>query len=192
MRKLLLSLIVVAALLTSFSAVAEDQSPTGCAQIPCAGDLAKKPFSTGIFIGFSALDYTANGGYSTVAFAMEIPFEYTFVVGPGNLALHVAFLLHAKSGYTAITFPFGARYKMQILQKYPLYVYPLFDIGPAIGIYSGNSTAGGWVRFGGGVSYLVLPWLEVQFEPLGLGAVFDGNGNNAFVYTFLLGAQAHF
>jgi hypothetical protein len=191
MRKLLLSVIVVAALLTSFSAVAEDQSLTGCAQIPCAGDLAKHPWSSGIFIGFSALDYTGNGGYSTVAFAMEIPLEYAFVVGPGNLVAHFSFMLDAKSGFTSITFPFGARYKMQILQKYPLYVYPLFDIGPAISIVNSNSKAGGWIRFGGGVSYLVLPWLEVQFEPLGLGAVFDAN-NSAFVYTFLLGAQAHF
>jgi hypothetical protein len=178
MRKLLLPLFVVAVLLTSVTASAQ----------PWAGDMAKKPWSTGLLIGMSV--GSANGG-SGAAFAMEIPLEYTFAVGPGNLALHFSFLLHAAKDVVVISFPLGARYKMQVLQKVPLYVYPLFDIGPSVIIVNSVSAAAGWIRFGGGVSYMVIPWLELMFEPLGLGAGFTKDGGG-FVYTLLVGAQAHF
>jgi hypothetical protein len=173
MRKLLLSLVVVLILLMSVSAGAQN-----------AGDLAQKPWSAGLLIGFST--FAHDGSYTT--FTMEIPVEYTFVLGPGNLAAHFSFMLHAKDNYTAITLPLGARYKIHIT-NYPLYVYPLFDIGPSFVTDGGH--AFGWIRFGGGVSYMVHPNIELMFQPLGLGAAFDSDFS-LFVYNFLLGAQGRF
>jgi hypothetical protein len=188
MRKLILSFVVVAALLTSFSVVAEEPPPTGCAQIPCAGDLAKHPFSAGVLIGATSITYTSsNYDFSWALFGLEIPFEYTFVVGPGNLVAHIAFKLDARSDQVLIGIPMGARYKMQFF-NFPLYFYPLFDIGPAFDTKGPNKQNWGMIRFGAGVSYLVLPYLEVMMEPLGLGAIFNTN-YSGFVYTFLAGAQ---
>lgn len=191
MRKLLLSVIVVAAMLTSFSAVAEQPPPTECAQIPCAGDLAKHPFSAGLLIGATSYTYLSNNlsienGY----FGMEIPFEYTFVVGPGNLVAHIAFKLDARADSVIISIPMGARYKMKFF-KFPLYFYPLFDIGPAFEVKAGTKPTFGMIRFGAGASYLITPNIELMMEPLGLGGFFNGDFSG-FEYTFLAGAQFRF
>jgi hypothetical protein len=183
MRKLLPLLVVIATLFTSFKAAAQDP-----------GEMANKPFSTGALIGFSAFE-------GDVAFALEIPLEYGIVVGPGNLILHIGFLLNAGDG-TGIAIPMGVRYKIHITE-YPLYVYPLFDIGPAF--YTAGGDPFGYFRIGGGISYMVHPMVELIFQPLGLGAVFGGEQSSvnifgyrrsvdmtAFVYNFEVGAQLHF
>jgi hypothetical protein len=175
MRKMSLSLVVVAILLFSVSASAQS-----------AGDLAKNPWSAGVLIGVGV--QAANGG-SGAAFAMELPFEYTFVLGPGNLVPHFGFMLLAgEASYVAIGLPMGVRYKMQIT-KYPIYVWPLFDIGP--GFVTEGGGAFGMIRFGGGASYLVHPNIELIFQPLALGATF-ASGGGAFLYNFLVGAQGRF
>jgi hypothetical protein len=169
MRKLLPLLVVVATLFTSFKAAAQDP-----------GEMAKKPFSTGALIGFSV-------GGGNAAFALEIPIEYGIVAGPGNLIIHVGMLLNAGDA-TAIAIPMGLRYKVHVTE-YPLYVYPLFDIGPLFFTQTGGPTLG-YFRIGGGISYLVHPMIELLFQPLGLGAWFGDS--TEFVYNFLVGAQLHF
>ena len=81
------------------------------------------------------------------------------------------------------------------ITKHPLYVGPTFDIGPIFGVstggWSGANTVGGMIRFGGIVSYLVHPNVELFFQPVGLGASFTSNGG-LFAYTMLLGGQYRF
>ncbi len=104
------------------------------------------------------------------------------------LAIHGGFLLAAHQYFVGIGFPIGARYKIRIT-KYLLYVGPTFDIGPIFGV--STSSAGGMLRIGGIVSYLVNQDIELFFQPIGLGAYF-GAGGGAFAYTMLLGAQYRF
>ncbi|MBM4372192.1 MAG: hypothetical protein FJ098_11090, partial [Deltaproteobacteria bacterium] len=134
-----------------------------------AASLSDKPNSVGLGIGLSTFDEWAS-------FALEIPYEYTFKAGPGELALHLGFLLGAREGAVSIGLPFGARYKFHIT-KYPLYVGPTFDIGPVfmVGDYA-KGTVGGMLRFGGIVSYLVHPNVEMFLQPVGLGAYFNADG----------------
>ncbi|MFH1533162.1 MAG: hypothetical protein ABIK09_20740 [Pseudomonadota bacterium] len=152
-----------------------------------AASLTDNPHSVGLGIGLSTYG-------SLATFAMEIPYEYTFKVGPGLLAIHAGFFLAAHQYFVGIGIPIGARYKFQIT-KHPLYVGPTFDIGPIFGVStsgnSGASSAGGLLRIGGIVSYLVHPKVEAFFQPVGIGATF-GAGSGAFSYTMLMGAQYRF
>lgn len=149
-----------------------------------AASLTDNPHSVGLGIGLTTFGAGA-------AFAMEIPYEYTFKAGPGELALHGGFLLAAGTGAVGIGIPLGARYKFHIT-KHPLYIGPTFDIGPLF--FVGNSFggfAGGFIKFGAIVSYLVHPHVELFFQPAGLGATF-GQGFGAFSYSMLAGAQYRF
>lgn len=144
--------------------------------------LADHPWSVGLHLGVMTLD-------SLAVFAMEIPVEYTFELGPGELAPHLGFLLTARKGYTGIGFPIGVRYKLRLLDKYPLYAWPMLDIGPVFVTQTG--TAGGILRVGGGMSYLVHPMVELLIQPLGLGTTFN-SGGAVFMYNLLLGANIRF
>jgi hypothetical protein len=154
------------------------------AESPSIGD---KPWTVGLLLGASV---TGGGILGTVgAFSMEIPIEYDIKVGPGYLAPHFGFMVGAGAGGAAsIGLPMGLRYKIPVA-SFPLYVYPMFDIGPAF-FFPGGS-AWGALRVGGGLSYLVHPYVELVFQPLGLGALFCSAGG-AFWWNMLLGVQAHF
>ena len=167
MRRLMLALVAITVALSATPATAQT--------------LSDKPWSAGLGLGFITLD-------SVAAFAMEIPVEYTFKVGPGELAPHFGFLLAAAKGYTGIALPLGVRYKFRLI-KQPLYLGPLLDLGPTFATKGGG--VGGILRFGAVLSYLVHKNVEVLFQPLGLGAVFSEAGG-VFSYNLLVGAQARF
>jgi len=138
-------------------------------------------------MGFSTITYDGAGTWAS--FSLELPVEYTFKAGPGFVAAHFGFLMNAgKGGAVSIGLPLGVRYKIRVI-KAPLFVYPLLDLGPIFDAKAG--TASGLMRVGGGVSYLVHRNIELIFQPLGLGAVFNSDGGS-FIYNFLLGAQARF
>ena len=156
--------------------------------------LSDNPWSVGLLIGFATIA-VPNFGAGT-AFAMEIPVEYTFKVGPGELAPHFGFMVSAGGGGggAQISLPFGARYKIKVLKDYPLYVWPLLDIGPSFAVgtgISGPSATAGFMRVGAGISYLIHPNVELMFQPLNIGAVFAANGGY-FLYNFLLGSNFRF
>jgi hypothetical protein len=174
MRSLTIALVAVAVLV---AAPARAESPS----------IGDKPWTTGLLLGVST--WTANSA-TQAFFALEIPVEYGFKVGPGYLAPHFGFALGATKGCTTIALPMGVRYKIPVA-AFPLYVYPMLDIGPGFVIVDGAAAAGGVLRVGGGLSYLVHPNVELVFQPLGLGATFDANGGQ-FMWNFLTGVQAHF
>ncbi len=146
--------------------------------------LAKNPHSVGLGIGVTTI-----GAGS--AFAMEIPYEYTFKVGPGELAVHAGFLLAASGYFVGIALPLGVRYKFRLI-KQPLYLGPTFDAGPIFSVSGyGKGVTGGFIRFGAVLSYLVHPNVELLLQPVGLGATFGG-GFGAFSYTFLVGTAYRF
>jgi hypothetical protein len=177
MRKVLLTLVAMSMLLVAAPASAAGGGTT----------LSDRPWSAGVLIGASV---SARSGFSYAQFALELPVEYTFKVGPGELAAHFGFLLGAgQHGVVSIGLPLGVRYKFNVWKQ--LYVYPLFDIGPGFVMVSNTTTVGGLLRVGGGLSYLVHPMVELMLQPLGLGATFDANGG-AFLYNFLVGAQFRF
>jgi len=147
-----------------------------------AGDLSAKPVSVGVHLGVVTLGPGA-------AFALEAPFEYTFQAGPGELALHLGFMMTMRDQFFGIVLPIGARYKIRLLAKYPFYAWPMLDIGPAFETKSG--AVGGYLRVGGGLSYLVHPNVELVFQPLGLGAVFGELGGD-FSYNLMVGANFRF
>ena len=149
-------------------------------------NLTDTPWSSGLLFGFTT--FTINNAGTWAAFALELPVEYTFKAGPGDVAAHFGMLLSTRSGFTSIALPIGVRYKIRVISA-PLYVYPLLDVGPTFETKGGS--AAGMLRVGGGVSYLVHRNIELLFQPLGLGASFDANGGN-FAYNFLMGAQARF
>ena len=146
-------------------------------------EMTSKPWSVGLGIGFSAIQ-------SAVGFSMEIPVEYSFKVGPGALAVHAGFGVTPYAGAVALSFPLGVRYKMKVA-SFPLYVYPLIDLGPTVTVAGGAAFGSGFLRVGGGVSYVVHPMVEVFAQPLSLGATFDSAGG-AFLYNFQTGVQARF
>ena len=150
--------------------------------------LTDTPLSTGILMGFSTITYDGAGTFA--AFSMEMPVEYTFKAGPGDVALHFGLMLNAgKGGMVSLALPMGARYKIRLMHGTPLYAYPLLDLGPVLDPKAG--TASGLLRVGGGLSYLVHKNVELLFQPLGLGAVFNADGG-AFIFNFLTGAQFRF
>jgi hypothetical protein len=149
-----------------------------------AASLTDNPHSVGLGVGLNTIGPGAG-------FAMEIPYEYSFKAGPGILALHAGFFLGAGQSVVGIGIPLGARYKFQIT-KHPLYIGPTFDLGPLFIVSGfGKGFTAGFIRFGGIVSYLVHPNVELFFQPVGIGATF-GQGFGAFSYTMLLGAQYRF
>jgi len=145
--------------------------------------LSANPMSLGLHIGLVTVS-------STAAFALELPFEYTFPAGPGELAPHIGFMLAATDGFVALVFPVGVRYKIRLLSSHPFYAWPMFDIGPGFNT-SGGGGAFGYIRAGGGLSYLVHPNVELIFQPLGLGAAF-GEGGGSFSYNLMFGANFRF
>lgn len=183
MRSLILSVAIVATLLAADPARADD--------------IVDKPWSVGFHLGFSTATPTndaTKGDYgtaTTASFNMVIPAEYSFKIGPGVLVPGLAFALSAGKGgdnNVFIAIPMRLRYKFRPLSA-PFYVYPLFEIGPTFHVKSG--TALGLLRVGAGLSYLVHPMVELVFEPLGLGGVFNSDFS-FFTYTMLLGLNVHF
>lgn len=156
------------------------------------GTLAANPVSIGVHIGVVTFDDHA-------AFALETPFEYTFQAGPGELAIHFGFMLAMEDDFFGILLPFGIRYKIRLLSRHPLYIWPMIDLGPAFADIHGRRDddwhAFGYLRMGGGLSYLVHPNVELIFQPLGLGAIFGDFGRDEgadFSYNFLVGANFRF
>jgi hypothetical protein len=147
-----------------------------------AGALSDNPVSLGLHLGVVTLG-------SGAAFALELPFEYTFQAGPGELALHAGFMMTMRDSFFGIVLPIGVRYKLRLLRSHPFYAWPMLDLGPAFETKSG--TVGGYLRVGGGLSYLVHPNVEIIFQPLGLGAVF-GDVGSAFSYNLMMGANFRF
>lgn len=147
-------------------------------------EMTQNGWSTGLLLGFTI----AHIGATFAAFTLEIPLEYSFEVGPGALTPHFGFMLTARKNFVAIALPLGIRYKMRVA-AFPLYVYPLLDMGPAFDAKAG--TASGFLRVGAGLSYVVHPNVELVFQPLGLGAGFNSD-DGWFLYNFLLGVQARF
>ena len=165
--------------------------PAAKAQAGTNINLYDKPWSVGLELGFMMIVIPNIGTYS--AFSMEIPVEYTFKVGPGELAPHFGFMVSARKGAASIGLPIGARYKIRVLQNYPLYVWPLLDLGPSFNVSKGaNGEASGFLRVGAGLSYLVHPNIELMFQPLNLGATFAANVDACFLYQLLLGANFRF
>ncbi len=144
--------------------------------------LSQTPWSVGLELGFVIVDKFAM-------FNMQIPLEYTFKVGPGELAPHFAFMLSARKNVIAISLPVGARYKIKVLQSHPLYVWPLLEIGPNFDGKTGD--ASGILLVGAGLSYLVHKHVELVFKPLALGAAFSDAGG-VFLYNLTLGANFRF
>lgn len=178
-------------ILTALVALVLVMLPLARAQAATNMDLSARPWSVGLQVGFLLIANDAVGARG--AFSMEIPAEYTFHAGPGELALHMGFLLNTGKGFTAIGIPLGARYKMRIMKNHPLYAWPLIDLGPSFGVGGGlKDTISGFIRFGGGVSYLVHPNVELMAMPAILGASFGVNMPAAFLYNFLLGANFRF
>ncbi len=145
--------------------------------------LYETPWSVGLELGFVIVDKFAM-------FNMQIPFEYTFKVGPGELAPHLAFMLSARANAVSIALPLGVRYKIKVLKNHPLYVWPLLDIGPNFDAKNGGA-ATGILLVGAGISYLVHKHVELMFKPLALGAIFNDAGG-WFLYNFTLGANFRF
>lgn len=157
--------------------------PSAARAAPSGGQhLYETPWSVGLELGFVIVDEFA-------LFNMQIPFEYTFKVGPGELAPHFAFMLSARKNVVAISLPLGARYKIKVLPNHPLYVWPLLDIGPNFDAKNGGTS--GILMVGGGLSYLVHKHVELMFKPLALGAVFNADGG-VFLYNLTLGANFRF
>ncbi len=162
--------------------------------------LYETPWSVGVELGFILMETNRIPTFAgfrlpgvaarTIMFNMQIPFEYTFKVGPGELAPHFAFMLSADANFVYIGLPLGLRYKIKVLQNYPFYVWPLLDIGPNFAAKGGDSTSG-FLMVGAGLSYLVHKHVEVMFKPLALGAGFNGDGG-WFIYNFTLGANFRF
>lgn len=147
-----------------------------------ADELADNPISLGLHLGVVTLGPGA-------AFALEVPFEYAFELGPGVLTPHFGFMMTMRDSFFGIVLPIGVRYKIRLLRDYPFYAWPMLDLGPAFETKSG--TVGGYLRVGGGLSYLVHPNVELIFQPLGLGAVFGDVGSD-FSYNLMVGANFRF
>jgi hypothetical protein len=141
--------------------------------------------------------------HTTPLFNLEVPVEYTMPLGPGDLAFHAGFMLsvggdrliannlgirRARSSVW-VGLPFGARYKIRVLDSHPLYVWPMMDFGPQFDTWNGD--AAGFFRTGAGVSYLVHPHVELLFRPITVGAVF-GPGGGWFLYNMTMGANFRF
>lgn len=157
--------------------------PSGAAQARSM-TLSQNPWSAGLGLGVVTMD-------SWAMFAFEIPIQYTFKVGPGELAPGMSLMLGARSGFVTIALPIGVRYKIRILKKYPFYVWPFLDIGPTFVAKPASGGTGGFLRIGGGLSYLVHPNVELVFQPLGLGAAFSDAGG-FFSYNFMVGTNFRF
>jgi hypothetical protein len=165
--------------------------PAAKAQAGTNINLSDKPWSVGLQLGFIMLVVPDVGTFS--AFSMEIPVEYTFKVGPGELAPHFGFMVNVRKKAASIALPIGARYKIRVLKDHPLYVWPLLDIGPSFDVSKGgNGTASGFLRVGAGISYLVHPNVELMFQPLNLGATFAADVDACFIYQLLLGTNFRF
>ena len=141
--------------------------------------------------------------HTTPLFNLEVPVEYTMPLGPGDLAFHAGFMLSVGGDRTVrnrfnvptvrssvwIGLPFGARYKIRVLDSHPLYVWPMMDFGPLIDTWDGD--AAGFFRTGAGISYLVHPHVELLFRPITVGTVF-GPGGAWFLYNMTMGANFRF
>jgi hypothetical protein len=182
--------IVFVSLLALFAFAASPAYAAGAGD-PVADGYGPSHFSVGLQIGADAL---ASSGHAVAGFGMLIPVEYAFTVGPGALAIQSGFGLSAgEGGFVTIEIPFGARYKIKLPVK-GLFVYPFLQIGPAFTAKPSGSV-GGFLQVGAGAAYMVHRYVELIFQPLGLGAVFGsygGTSGGVFYYTFRVGAQFHF
>lgn len=177
-------------------------APTAAAQGLIPHDRAASPrldehrWSVGTEVGVMTV-------HTTPLFNLEIPFEYTMPAGPGDLAFHGGFMLsvggdrlvanrfgiRTPQSAVWIGLPFGARYKIRVLESHPLYVWPMVDFGPQFDTWNGG--AAGFFRTGVGVSYLVHPHVELLFRPVTVGTVFDANGA-WFLFNLTMGANFRF
>ena len=165
--------------------------PAAKAQARTNVNLSDKPWSVGLMLGFTTATIPDVGTFA--AFALEIPVEFTFKVGPGELAPHFGFLVNARKGASSIGMPIGARYKIRVSRNYPIYVWPLLDLGPSFNVSKGaNGVTSGFVRVGAGISYLVHPNVELMFQPVNLGAGFAADQDAFFLYSLLLGTNFRF